>query len=129
MCSHRDATTLHPQVAGVLDESTPARLQRLTMSALDDKPRLRRWMDTFSDAYTKVVLVVAVAMLVGLPLLGVPLTSTATTVGAFPRALGWLIAAAPCALSVTPLAYVVRHLSSPLTATYYSSCSLSCLTP
>jgi Cd2+/Zn2+-exporting ATPase len=28
-------------------------------------------------------------------------------VGAFHRALGWLIAAAPCALSVTPLAYVV----------------------
>jgi Cd2+/Zn2+-exporting ATPase len=109
-------------VAGELDESTPARLQRLTMSALEEKPRLRRWLDTFSDAYSKVVLAVAVAMLVGLPLLGVPLTSTATTVGAFPRALGWLIAAAPCALTVTPLAYVVRA-SPALTATMYCSSS------
>ncbi|KAK3274749.1 cadmium/zinc-transporting ATPase, partial [Cymbomonas tetramitiformis] len=69
---------------------------------------VQRWLDRFNDRYSQVVLCVAAAILVlGPLLLGIPLVTTAQQTGAFQRALGFMVAAAPCALSVTPLAYVV----------------------
>ena len=48
----------------------------------------------------QVVLVASFAILVAAPLcFGIPLLSTDTVAGAFQRALGFMVAAAPCALS------------------------------
>lgn len=69
------------------------------------RPRLKRWLDSFGDAYSKGVMAATAASLVVLPLCGVPWLSTAVQRGVFYRAMGLLTTASPCALVLVPLAY------------------------
>ena len=69
------------------------------------RPRLRRWLDSFGEAYSKGVMAATAASLVVLPLCGVPWLSTAAQRGVFYRAMGLLTTASPCALVLVPLAY------------------------
>lgn len=105
----------------VAEESTPARIARLTSSAQASRPQLRRWLDRFGDAYSKAcvahvsytqkrknaqAVIAGTLVALGVMLLnGVPLLSTATQRGAWYRAMGILTVASPCALVMVPLAY------------------------
>ncbi|KAK9804935.1 hypothetical protein WJX73_000710 [Symbiochloris irregularis] len=87
-------------------DSTPARIARLTLAAQGSRPRLGQWLDDFGGIYSKAVLAVTAAMLLLLPLAGVPMFDTALQRGAFYRAMGVLTVASPCALVVVPSAYI-----------------------
>ncbi|EFJ33746.1 hypothetical protein SELMODRAFT_167322 [Selaginella moellendorffii] len=96
------------------EESTLARIMKLTEEAQANKPRLQRWLDEFGEKYSKAV----VAMSVTVAALGPfvfkwPFLSTSGVRGSLYRGLGLMVAASPCALAVAPLAY----------ATAISSCA------
>ena len=61
---------------------------------------MKRWIDSFGEVYSTVVILLV------LPMLGVPMLGSPTQSGAFYRAMGFLTAASPCALVLVPLAYV-----------------------
>ena len=67
---------------------------------------MKRWIDSFGEVYSKAIIAATVAIMVVLPLLGVPMLGSATQRGAFYRAMGFLTTASPCALVLVPLAYV-----------------------
>ncbi|KAK8328348.1 hypothetical protein V6Z11_A11G245500 [Gossypium hirsutum] len=95
-------------------ESTLSRIVQLTEEAQLNKPKLQRWLDEFGEQYSKVVVVLSVAIAVLGPFLFKwPFISTAVCRGSIYRALGLMVAASPCALAVAPLAY----------ATAVSSCA------
>ncbi|KAK7263195.1 hypothetical protein RJT34_30782 [Clitoria ternatea] len=95
-------------------ESTLSRIVQLTEEAQSNKPKLQRWLDEFGERYSKVVVVLSVAIAVIGPLVFKwPLFSTSACRGSIYRALGLMVAASPCALAVAPLAY----------ATAISSCA------
>ena len=58
------------------------------------------------EMYSKAVIAATLVALVILPLMGVPLLSSAGQRGAVYRAMGLLTTASPCALVLVPLAYV-----------------------
>ncbi|XP_010526721.1 PREDICTED: probable cadmium/zinc-transporting ATPase HMA1, chloroplastic isoform X2 [Tarenaya hassleriana] len=96
------------------NESTINRIVQLTEEAQSNKPRLQRWLDEFGEHYSKVVVVLSVAIaFLGPFLFKWPFLSTAACRGSVYRALGLMVAASPCALAVAPLAY----------ATAISSCA------
>ncbi|XP_059456013.1 probable cadmium/zinc-transporting ATPase HMA1, chloroplastic [Corylus avellana] len=95
-------------------ESTLSRIVQLTEEAQLNKPKLQRWLDEFGDNYSKVVVVLSVAVaVIGPFLFKWPFISTTACRGSVYRALGLMVAASPCALAVAPLAY----------ATAISSCA------
>ncbi|GMH14814.1 hypothetical protein Nepgr_016655 [Nepenthes gracilis] len=95
-------------------ESMLNRIVQLTEEAHQNKPRLQRWIDEFGERYSKVVVVLSIAVaLFGPFLFKWPVISTSACRGSVYRALGLMVAASPCALAVAPLAY----------ATAISSCA------
>ncbi|XP_015890260.3 probable cadmium/zinc-transporting ATPase HMA1, chloroplastic [Ziziphus jujuba] len=95
-------------------ESTLSRIVQLTEEAHLNKPKLQRWLDQFGERYSKVVVVLSLAVaLIGPFLFKWPFVGTAACRGSVYRALGLMVAASPCALAVAPLAY----------ATAISSCA------
>ncbi|CAA7040751.1 unnamed protein product [Microthlaspi erraticum] len=96
------------------NESTLNRILQLTEEANSNKPKLQRWMDEFGEIYSKVVVVLSVAIaFLGPVLFKWPFLGTTACRGSIYRALGLMVAASPCALAVAPLAY----------ATAISSCA------
>ena len=86
------------------EDSTPARIARLTEAAQARRPAVSRLLDTFGDRYSKAILgVTAATMILGPLIWGLPLLGRA---GAMYRAFAFLSAAAPCALLMSPLVYV-----------------------
>ncbi|XP_026422880.1 probable cadmium/zinc-transporting ATPase HMA1, chloroplastic isoform X2 [Papaver somniferum] len=88
------------------NESTLNRIVQLTEEAQLNKPKLQRWLDEFGEHYSKVV----VALSIGIAILGPflfkwPFIGTSVCRGSVYRALGFMVAASPCALAVAPLAY------------------------
>lgn len=75
------------------------------------KPEVRRWIDQVGEVYSKAVIAATVAALIILPLLGVPLLSTAGQRGAVYRAMGLLTTASPCALVLVPLGNFHMYLT------------------
>ncbi|CAH8344560.1 unnamed protein product [Eruca vesicaria subsp. sativa] len=96
------------------NESTLNRIVQLTEEAHSNKPKLQRWLDEFGENYSKVVVVLSLAIaFLGPFLFKWPFLSTTACRGSVYRALGLMVAASPCALAVAPLAY----------ATAISSCA------
>lgn len=87
-------------------ESMLSRIVQLTEEAQLSKPKLQRWLDKFGEQYSKLVMVLSVAVVfIGPLLFKWPLLSTPACRGSIYRALGLMVAASPCALAVAPLAY------------------------
>ncbi|XP_010437243.1 PREDICTED: probable cadmium/zinc-transporting ATPase HMA1, chloroplastic [Camelina sativa] len=96
------------------NDSTLYKIVQLTEEAHSNKPKLQRWLDEFGENYSKVVVVLSLAIaFLGPFLFKWPFLSTAACRGSVYRALGLMVAASPCALAVAPLAY----------ATAISSCA------
>ncbi|CAE6004059.1 unnamed protein product [Arabidopsis arenosa] len=96
------------------NESTLNKILQLTEEAHSNKPKLERWLDEFGEIYSKVVVVLSVAIaFLGPILFKLPVLGTTACRGSVYRALGFMVAASPCALAVAPLAY----------ATAISSCA------
>ncbi|GAX79391.1 hypothetical protein CEUSTIGMA_g6832.t1 [Chlamydomonas eustigma] len=92
------------RVTATSDESTPARIARMTAEAQIAKPQLQLTLDRVGETWSKTVIAASLITLMGLPLLtGIPLLGAG---GAFYRALGVLTAGSPCAVVLVPLAYV-----------------------
>ena len=90
------------------EDSMPARIARLTDKAQRRAPRLQTLIQRFGDVYSKAVLGATALFITAAPLvLGVPLVGADAGSGAIYRAFGFLTAAAPCALFMAPLVYVV----------------------
>jgi len=86
------------------ENSTPARIAKLTERAQQRKPRVSRLIDDVGDKYSKIILFITFATMVTAPLvLGVPFLGRG---GAMYRSFAFLSAAAPCALLMSPLVYV-----------------------
>ncbi|KAG1674294.1 hypothetical protein FOA52_013483 [Chlamydomonas sp. UWO 241] len=97
------------RVSRLADDSTPARIARMTQQAQASRPRLTRMLDRVASVWSTVVVLVAAATTLLLPLLGVPFFAPAGAPamgGSLYRAMGVLTAGAPCALVLVPLAYV-----------------------
>ncbi|KAK9670331.1 hypothetical protein RND81_13G194300 [Saponaria officinalis] len=87
-------------------ESMLSKIVQLTEEARQNKPTLQRWLDEFGERYSKVVMVLSVAVaLLGPIVFKWPFFSTPACRGSIYRALGLMVAASPCALAVAPLAY------------------------
>nr|AXF37548.1 chloroplast heavy metal ATPase 1 [Sedum plumbizincicola] len=96
------------------NESTLNRIVQLTEEAQLNRPKLQRWLDEFGEVYSKIVVMLSVAVAVFGPLIfNWPIFSTPVCRGSIYRALGLMVAASPCALAVAPLVY----------ATAISSCA------
>ena len=86
------------------EDSTPARIARLTEAAQKRQPAVSRLLDTFGDRYSKAILAItALTCVLGPLVFGLPFTGRS---GAMYRAFAFLSAAAPCALLMSPLVYV-----------------------
>ncbi|KAL3159617.1 putative cadmium/zinc-transporting ATPase hma1, chloroplastic [Trebouxia sp. C0009 RCD-2024] len=94
------------QASKGFQDSTPARIARLTAQAQASRPKMKRWIDSFGEVYSKAIIAATLVIIIVLPLLGVPMLGSATQRGAFYRAMGFLTTASPCALVLVPLAYV-----------------------
>ena len=62
-------------------------------------------MERFGKWYSKFVIFATLAVIPILVAMGYPLRGTSTEPGALYRAMGFLTAAAPCAVAMVPLAY------------------------
>ncbi|XP_059623941.1 probable cadmium/zinc-transporting ATPase HMA1, chloroplastic [Cornus florida] len=88
------------------NESMLSRIVQLTEEAQLCKPKLQRWLDKFGEHYSQVVVVLSVAVaFIGPFLFKWPFIGTSVCRGSIYRALGFMVAASPCALAVAPLAY------------------------
>lgn len=87
----------------IASDSTPARIARLTQQAQQKRPRVQAMLDRVSTRYSQAVLAATVAFMLSGPLFGAPLLGAG---GSVYRAFAFLSAAAPCALLMSPLAYV-----------------------
>jgi len=84
-------------------DSTPARIARLTQQAQQKRPRVQAALDRVSTWYSQAVLAATVTFMITAPLFGAPFFGAG---GSVYRAFAFLSAAAPCALLMSPLAYV-----------------------
>ena len=71
-----------------------------------NRPQLQTRLQSFTDWYSRVVIVLTLGAVAALRLSGVPLLGAAGQAGALYRSMGMLTAAAPCALVIAPLSYV-----------------------
>lgn len=101
------------RVTEVGAESSLARIARLVTSAQENRPVITRFFDRFGRFYARSVLFVSALLAVFLPALSnllAPLIqpiSFAGRSGSLTRALGFLVAASPCALLIGgPVAYL-----------------------
>ena len=95
------------EVTASADASTLERIGSMTMESIRSRPKLKMWLDSFGEVYSKLVLVAALALMVLGPLvLGWKYLPHNGVPGSINRSLGLMVAAAPCSLSVTPLAYI-----------------------
>jgi heavy metal translocating P-type ATPase len=86
------------------EESTPARIARLTEAAQRRRPKVSRLIDSIGDRYSKAILAITfITMLLAPVVLGIPFLGRG---GAMYRSFAFLSAAAPCALLMSPLVYV-----------------------
>ena len=81
-------------------DSTLVRISRLAEEAAQRKPSIQRWLDTVTGAYSKFVLIGSIAAFALLAL-----RPSLSLNEAARRALGFLVAASPCALAAAPLSY------------------------
>lgn len=96
------------------EDSTLARIMKLTEEAQQNRPKLQRWLDEFGERYSQVVIAMSFSVAFLGPLIFKwPLISNSVSRGSIYRALGLMVAASPCALAAAPLAY----------ATAVSSCA------
>lgn len=96
------------------ENSTLARIMKLTEEAQQNRPKLQRWLDEFGERYSQAVIAMSVSVaLLGPLIFKWPLISSSVSRGSIYRALGLMVAASPCALAAAPLAY----------ATAVSSCA------
>jgi len=86
--------SLELRVSRLARDSTLARVQQLVERAQTQKSPTQRWTERVTSIFVPAVLGGAALVLVGLPLLGVPL------VDAFTRSMTLLVAASPCALAL-----------------------------
>ncbi|KAL6530107.1 putative cadmium/zinc-transporting ATPase hma1, chloroplastic [Orobanche minor] len=87
-------------------ESMLSKIVQLTEEAQQSKPKLQRWLHKFGEQYSKLVIILSAAIaLMGPVLFKWPVFSTSVCRGSVYRALGLMVAASPCALAVSPLAY------------------------
>mmetsp|Transcript_20030 Transcript_20030/g.27732 ORF Transcript_20030/g.27732 Transcript_20030/m.27732 type:complete len:1098 (-) Transcript_20030:197-3490(-) len=91
------------QTTQTYENSTPVRIARLTEAARQRRPHLQSLLSTWGDMYSKGVLLATLLFAVALAATGTPFAGPG---GAAYRAFGFLSAAAPCAMLMTPLAYV-----------------------
>ena len=85
------------------EESTLARIARLTEAAQARRPKVSRLIDAIGDRYSKAILAITfISMIVAPLVLGIRLGRS----GAMYRSFAFLTAAAPCALLMSPLVYV-----------------------
>lgn len=84
-------------------DSTPARIASLTAAAQSRRPNVQRLIDTIGDRYSAAVLGASLLFMTLGPVFGLQLLGPG---GAMYRAMGFLSAAAPCAVVMAPLAYV-----------------------
>ena len=86
------------------ENSTPARIAKLTERAQQRKPRVSRLIDYVGDKYSRIILFITFATMILMPVvLGVPFLGRG---GAMYRSFAFLSAAAPCALVMSPLVYI-----------------------
>lgn len=96
------------------EDSTLARIMKMTEEAQQNRPKLQRWLDDFGERYSQAVVALSVSVaLLGPLFFKWPLMGSSASRGSIYRALGLMVAASPCALAVAPLAY----------ATAVSSCA------
>lgn len=119
---HDGALTV--RVTQVAEESTPARIVRLTEDAQKQRPKLRTFLDTIGEVYSKLVIVASLAAFLIMVASGVPaLGSSHGHRSALYRAMGLLTVASPCALVMVPLAYV--SAIAAIASRYVTVCFLS----
>jgi len=95
--------TLVLQTLKTSEESTPARILKLTQAAQEKKPKITQFLDKWMNIYSKVVLLSTLCLCLALPAMGIPVFGVK---GSVYRAAAFLTAAAPCALVMAPLAYI-----------------------
>lgn len=96
------------------EDSTLARIMKLTEEAQQNRPKLQRWLDEFGERYSQAVIAMSLSVaLLGPLVFKWPLIGSSVSRGSIYRALGFMVAASPCALAAAPLAY----------ATAVSSCA------
>ncbi|RWW09526.1 hypothetical protein GW17_00026987 [Ensete ventricosum] len=82
------------------EDSTLNKIVELTKEGQLNKPKLERWLDEFGEYYSKVVVVLSL----GFEWFFIEFCLVVSR-GSVYRALGFMVAASPCALAVAPLAY------------------------
>eukprot|EP00898_Chlorokybus_atmophyticus_P009250 jgi/Chlat1/955/Chrsp108S01429 len=88
-------------------DSTLTRIVQLARGEQRGRATVQRWLDTFSEAYSRCVIGASVLVMALWPVLfKVPLLSSAGVKGSVYRGLSFMVAASPCALAMAPLAYV-----------------------
>ncbi|CAL8463150.1 g2684 [Coccomyxa elongata] len=95
----------------VARESALARIAELTEFAKKHRPKIQGRLDRFGEWYSWFVILSTLVAIPVLAALGVPLVGAGAEPGALYRAMGWLTAAAPCALVMVPLAYTSAQFS------------------
>mmetsp|Transcript_6032 Transcript_6032/g.10712 ORF Transcript_6032/g.10712 Transcript_6032/m.10712 type:complete len:893 (-) Transcript_6032:332-3010(-) len=103
-------SSLVVKVLRVGAESTISRMVRLVTEAQQNRPKLQGFLDRFGRTYSQVIIACSVLIAVSLPLIS-RLAGSRISVfgsnGSFSRALGFLVAASPCALIIgAPVAYL-----------------------
>ena len=69
------------------------------------RPEIQGQLDAFGKWYSRFVILTTLAAIPLMAALGVPMLGAGAEPGAVYRAMGWLTAAAPCAVVMVPLAY------------------------
>jgi Cd2+/Zn2+-exporting ATPase len=90
------------EVTHSAQDSTFARIVRLTEAAQRSRPSIQSKLEKIGTPYSKAVLAVALACMIFGPIFGIPFTGSG---GSIYRGFAFLSAAAPCALLMSPLAY------------------------
>ncbi len=93
------------QVTSLAQDSTLNKIIHMIKEAIDSKPRLEKWIDTFGRRYAPSIILMTMIFAIFLPWM-VPISYLGKE-GSIYRALAFLIAASPCALVIaTPTAYL-----------------------
>lgn len=100
-------------------ETSMARIARLVTAAQENRPRVTKFFDRFGQRYTRTVFALSFVLALSLPLFSrllhpvIPLIPYVGRSGSLARALGFLVAASPCALVIGgPVAYLAALSAS-----------------